>query len=199
MTERKSDSGSDEVVYLPFSSPIGWILLAATSRGICLLDFRGGEEPTEFEVRARLRATGAAADLADLRDGSTAGANLPLSKVDALLHEARQALAHYFNNGAPIPDLPLDLARGTEFQRKVWRGLCQIPFGQTRSYIDVSRSIGHSGASRAVGAACGRNPVAILVPCHRVLTAGGKLGGYSGGLEIKRSLLALEGIKLPPL
>lgn len=197
MAEKKNDKGMDQIVYLSFSSPIGWILLGATPRGICLLDFCGAERPTEVEAQARLRAAGMAADISSLKEASAVDADSPLSGAAALLHEVRQALLRYLDNGTLLPDFPLDLAGGTDFQRKVWRALSQIPFGQTRSYLDVSRSIGHPGASRAVGAACGRNPVAILVPCHRVLTSGGKLGGYSGGLEIKRSLLALEGVEPP--
>jgi O-6-methylguanine DNA methyltransferase len=197
MSEKKNNSGIDKVVHIFFSSRIGWILLAATSRGICLLDFCGAEQPTEVEVRARLNSARVAVNSADLGNDQPADPNPSLSEPSALLHAAREALVRYLDDGTLIPDFPLDLARGTDFQRKVWDALCHIPFGQTRSYQEVSQSIGHPGASRAVGAACGRNPVAILVPCHRVLTSSGKLGGYSGGLQIKRSLLALEGVNPP--
>ena len=88
-------------------------------------------------------------------------------------------------------DLPLDLA-GTDFQRRVWLELTRIPYGETRSYQDLARAIGSPKAVRAVGAANGANPVAIVVPCHRVIGAGGKLVGYGGGLPLKRRLLDLE-------
>jgi O-6-methylguanine DNA methyltransferase len=197
MSDKKIDSGNEGVVHLCFESPMGWILLAATSKGICLLDFCGAERPTEVEVQARLRASRPAANNAPVKDSSAVEANSSLSDADALLHRAKQALVRYFDHGSLIEDLPLDLDGGTDFQRKVWQALCRIPIGQTRSYEQISRSIGHPGASRAVGTACGRNPVAILVPCHRVLTSSGKLGGYSGGLQIKRSLLELEGVDPP--
>ena len=90
---------------------------------------------------------------------------------------------------------PLDLA-GTEFQKKVWRALRKIGPGRTKSYGEIARAIGKPKAVRAVGGACGANPVPVLVPCHRVLAANGKIGGFSGGLDWKRDLLAREGIKI---
>ena len=90
---------------------------------------------------------------------------------------------------------PLDLA-GTEFQKSVWNALRKISTGKTKSYGEIARTIGRPKAVRAVGGACGANPVPILVPCHRVLAANKKLGGFSGGLDWKRSLLAREGVKI---
>jgi len=89
---------------------------------------------------------------------------------------------------------PLDLSGGTEFQRKVWIALRKIARGRTKSYGEIARAIGKPKAVRAVGGACGANPIPILVPCHRVLAAHGKLGGFGGGLDWKRKLLAREGI-----
>jgi O-6-methylguanine DNA methyltransferase len=95
--------------------------------------------------------------------------------------------------GRPVRTLPpLDLSAGTEFQRKVWAALLKIQCGKTASYGEIARSLGSTGAARAVGAACGANPVPVLVPCHRVLAANHKLGGFSGGLDWKRKLLAAE-------
>ena len=90
---------------------------------------------------------------------------------------------------------PLDLA-GTEFQKSVWIALRKIPFGKTKSYGEIAQAIGRPRAVRAVGGACGANPVPVLVPCHRVLAANKKLGGFSGGLDWKRSLLKREGVKI---
>jgi O-6-methylguanine DNA methyltransferase len=92
---------------------------------------------------------------------------------------------------------PLDLA-GTEFQKSVWRALRKIPAGQTKSYGEIAQAIGRPKAVRAVGGACGANPVPVIIPCHRVLAANKKLGGFSGGLDWKRKLLAREGVSLPP-
>lgn len=89
---------------------------------------------------------------------------------------------------------PLDVRRGTEFQQRVWEELLRIPTGQTRSYSELARILRKPGAARAVGGACGSNPIPLLIPCHRVLAANGHLGGFSGGLAWKRRLLAVEGV-----
>lgn len=91
---------------------------------------------------------------------------------------------------------PLDLSGGTEFQRAVWRELRKISFGRTKSYGEIAAAIGKARAVRAVGGACGANPIPVLVPCHRVLAAHGKIGGFGGGLDWKRRLLACEGVSL---
>jgi methylated-DNA-[protein]-cysteine S-methyltransferase len=106
-------------------------------------------------------------------------------------NDAVDQLNAYFAGELTTFDLELDL-RGTEFQRRVWHALLTIPFGETRSYGEVAEQIGVPGAARAVGLANGHNPIAIIVPCHRVIGASGSLTGYGGGLDRKRSLLALE-------
>ncbi|MGD0199748.1 MAG: methylated-DNA--[protein]-cysteine S-methyltransferase [Bryobacteraceae bacterium] len=108
-----------------------------------------------------------------------------------LIRETAQQLAEYFSGRRRAFDLPLDL-EGTAFQREVWEALRRIPYGETCTYGELARAIGRAGAARAAGAANGANPVAIIVPCHRVLAARGGLGGYTGGLERKRFLLELE-------
>ena len=97
---------------------------------------------------------------------------------------------------APEALPPFDLSRGTEFQQAVWAGMCRIQFGQTQSYGELAAAIGNPKAVRAVGGACGANPIPVLVPCHRVLAAQQKLGGFSSGLDWKRKLLAREKISL---
>jgi methylated-DNA-[protein]-cysteine S-methyltransferase len=105
--------------------------------------------------------------------------------------EAERQLSDYFAGKRTQFELPLE-PRGTEFQKKVWRHLRRIPFGKTRSYGDIARTVGSPRASRAVGAACGKNPLSIVVPCHRVVGANGALTGFGGGLETKAELLSLE-------
>ncbi len=107
------------------------------------------------------------------------------------------ALKHILAGRKPRNLPPLDLA-GTEFQKSVWNALRKISPGQTKSYGEIARAIGRPKAVRAAGGACGANPVPVLVPCHRVLAANKKLGGFSGGLDWKRKLLAREGICLRP-
>ncbi|URW75393.1 methylated-DNA--[protein]-cysteine S-methyltransferase [Sphingomonas donggukensis] len=110
-----------------------------------------------------------------------------------VLVEAARQLAEYFAGTRTAFDLPLSF-RGTEFQKAVWAALCAIPHGTTRSYGEVARAIGRPTATRAVGAANGRNPISIVAPCHRVIGASGALTGFAGGLDAKRYLLALEGV-----
>jgi methylated-DNA-[protein]-cysteine S-methyltransferase len=108
-----------------------------------------------------------------------------------LLAALAAQLNEYFAGERRVFDLPLAPA-GTAFQQAAWRALLAIPYGQTRSYAEQARALGRPTASRAVGAANGRNPIAIVIPCHRVVAADGGLGGYAGGLAAKRALLALE-------
>jgi methylated-DNA-[protein]-cysteine S-methyltransferase len=121
----------------------------------------------------------------------------PREEPSALLHEARHQLTLYFNGQLGFFDLPLAPA-GTPFERRVWAVMQEIPYGQTRRYGELAVEVG--SAPRAVGRACGRNPIPIVIPCHRVLARGG-IGGYSGGtgLTTKRALLALEAASLPSL
>lgn len=109
----------------------------------------------------------------------------------------RRQLQEYFDGRRLIFELPLDL-RGSSFQKVVWNAVAAIPFGRTASYGQIAQLIGRPGASRAVGAANGQNPLPIVIPCHRVIGADGSLTGYSSGLPIKRQLLALEGLLPSP-
>lgn len=108
-----------------------------------------------------------------------------------VLLETERQLAEYFTGGRTDFTVRLNLA-GTEFQKSVWQALLTIPFGETRTYADIARQIGHPRAYRAMGAANGRNPVSIIVPCHRAIGSDGHLHGFAGGLDAKRYLLALE-------
>jgi methylated-DNA-[protein]-cysteine S-methyltransferase len=111
----------------------------------------------------------------------------------AVLREAAVQLGDYFAGRRSHFDLPLDLSHGTAFQQSVWQGLLAIPPGKTTSYGALSAGVGNPAAVRAVGAAVGRNPISVIVPCHRVLGADGSLTGYAGGLDRKTALLELEG------
>ncbi len=154
--------------YTVADSPLGPLLLAATHRGICRLSF------DEDEERLRRRYP----DATIIRDDEG---------LSGLMAGALQAI----EAPAAARNLPVDLV-GTPFQRAVWAELLKIPPGETRSYADIAAAIGQPGAVRAVGTANGSNPVAVLVPCHRVVRSDGSLGGYAGGLERKRRLLQAE-------
>ncbi|MFC3107562.1 methylated-DNA--[protein]-cysteine S-methyltransferase [Undibacterium arcticum] len=155
--------------YLGHDSPLGTMLIAATERGLRSAVF---EDQRHF-------------------NGIAGWQHDP---QHPLLQQAVQQLDAYFAGQRRGFELPLDIpdTQGTEFQRSVWRGLLTIPFGRTSSYAELAHKIGNPKAVRAVGAANGRNPIAIIVPCHRVIGAAGALVGYAGGLERKRFLLALE-------
>jgi methylated-DNA-[protein]-cysteine S-methyltransferase len=120
-------------------------------------------------------------------------ADLVENPVHATLLYAEKELNQYFSGKRKVFSVGLDM-RGTHFQKQVWEALLAIPFGETRSYGQIANQLGNPKATRAVGAANGQNPIPIIVPCHRVIGANGKLTGFGGGLEIKDQLLALEGI-----
>jgi AraC family transcriptional regulator of adaptative response/methylated-DNA-[protein]-cysteine methyltransferase len=152
---------------------LGSLLVAATERGVCRVAF--GESEAELERMLR--------------------AELPFAEVerdDVGLKRWSDALVAYVDGHAERLDLPLDVA-GSRFRMRVWEALRAIPRGETQSYSCVARSIGAPRAARAVAQACATNPVAVVIPCHRVVAAGGGLGGYAFGLERKRALLTREG------
>lgn len=117
--------------------------------------------------------------------------SMNLDPGHAVLIEAERQLTEYFAGERTAFTLPLE-PRGSEFQKKVWQGLTRIPFGKTQSYLELAKAVGAAKAVRAVGAANGKNPLSIVVPCHRVIGANGALTGFAGGLEVKAKLLAHE-------
>lgn len=127
------------------------------------------------------------------RSESTAAASPTLRRW---LAQTRKALTQVLAGSKPSDLPPFDLSEGTEFQKAVWLKLCTIPPGQTRTYGQLAQALHRPRAARAVGRACGANPIPVLIPCHRVLGSGGTLGGFSSGLDWKRKLLAREGVRL---
>jgi len=130
---------------------------------------------------------------ADVSQPKPLAADTPGAQCD-WLETTRRALLAVLAGKKPNRLPPLDLTRGTPFQQAVWQAMTAIPAGETRTYGELARAIRRPRAVRAVGRACGANPVPVLVPCHRVLAAGGRLGGFSAGLDWKRRLLAREGV-----
>jgi O-6-methylguanine DNA methyltransferase len=167
--------GSCPIFTKTIRSPIKPLRIAAVDEGICMLQFVD--------------------DTSDLSDLTAMSERLDrsISKADhPLLDELTSQLTEYFAGTRTGFDLPVALA-GTEFQCAVWKQLARIPYGETASYEDIARRTGHPDAQRAVGSANGRNSVAIVIPCHRVVRKDGGLGGFGGGLWRKKFLLALEG------
>lgn len=173
--------------WVEYDSPCGRLRLAASARGLCalLLPEPAGEGPPPHPF-----PSGPARAAPTVQ---SPGPPLPVVAREAhhWLARARRELDRYFDHQLCEFTVPLDL-RGTPFQVAVWRGLLQIPYGTTRSYAQLAAAVGRPRASRAVGQANHVNPLAIIVPCHRVIGADGSLTGYGGGLDRKRWLLAWE-------
>jgi O-6-methylguanine DNA methyltransferase len=159
-------------------SPIGGLRLASTARGLAYVEL---PHASGLGLEGFLRRS-----LPDARRESGFAPN----------RAAAVQLLEYLEGKRTAFDLALDL-RGTPFQRAVWQALLAIPYGETRSYRDVARAIGHPNALRAVGGANAANPISIVVPCHRVIAADGSLRGYGGGRELKARLLAMERSRSP--
>ena len=160
-------------------SPVGPLFLATSARGLVALEF-DKRLPGQQTIRPNPR---------DLRAEST---KVRFEDSAYELGAYVRELEEYFAGTRRAFDFPLDL-RGTDFQIACWRALLAIPYGETRTYADIARAVGRPQGFRAVGMANNRNPVAIVVPCHRVIASDGTLCGYGGGLDIKRKLLELEG------
>ena len=155
---------------------------------ITMLEWTEAKVVDSVDLRLVASATGIRAIEFDPRPVSECQRN----DRNPLLMEAARQLRAYFAGGLREFSLPLD-TQGTDFQKRVWGQVAVIPYGETRSYLQIATAIGSPRAVRAVGAANGANPVPIVVPCHRVIGAKGKLVGYGGGLAMKRRLLELEG------
>lgn len=158
---------TSQTVRARFDSPLGPMTLAASRQGLCGVWFDGQKHQPDTSALAH-------------------------DPAHPVLIQAQAQLADYFAGQRSMFDLPLDLDRGTVFQQSVWRALLSIPLGDTAAYGTLARRIARPLAVRAVAAAIGRNPISIIVPCHRVLGANGALTGYAGGLDRKAALIRLE-------
>jgi AraC family transcriptional regulator, regulatory protein of adaptative response / methylated-DNA-[protein]-cysteine methyltransferase len=172
----RAGGAGESITYAVRATAFGQLLMAATARGVCLVEF--GDDADVLVAR--------------LHDEFPRATLVPASEsarepLDAWM----DALDAHVVQGAPRPELPLDV-RGTAFQIKVWRFLLSVKPGRVVSYGELAAAIGHPDAVRAVGSACGANRIAVLIPCHRALRADGSLGGYRWGLERKRVLLDNE-------
>lgn len=165
--------------YSILSSPVGPLFLAASGQGLVALEF-DAREPGQQTIRPNPR---------DLRAESK---RVRFEKAADELGGYRKELDEYFAGKRRQFSFPLDI-RGTDFQLACWHALLATPYGETRTYADIARAVNRPTGFRAVGMANNRNPIAIVVPCHRVIASDGTLCGYGGGLDIKRKLLELEG------
>ncbi len=174
IAERAESEGLLDVAYANVDSPFGQLLLAATPHGLVRVNLPSYDpEETLEELASRISPR--------------------VLEAPARLDDARRQLDLYFEGRLTDFDLPLDWRLSKEFRRRALRAVAHIPYGRTRTYMQIAASAGNERAVRAAGTACGSNPIPIVVPCHRVLRTGGDLGGYGGGLPMKRALLEMEG------
>lgn len=166
-----------ELKWTETASPVGTLTICRTMQGIARLDFGSAQDRDSVLFKWRNKWW---PEAPFVRDDN-----------DSLLQEAVSQLADYFRGNTSSFNLPLDL-QGTPFQRKVWKALLDVPYGETAVYRDIAVAVGDPKAARAVGGANNRNPVPIIVPCHRVIGVNGALVGYAPGLSIKEHLLKLE-------
>ncbi|MGB8536362.1 MAG: methylated-DNA--[protein]-cysteine S-methyltransferase [Acidobacteriaceae bacterium] len=161
------------LAYKMIHSPVGKLKLVASDKGLVAILWQN-DKPARVRLNELVEDT-----------------------VHPILLDTERELGEYFAGNRKTFSIPLDM-RGTPFQKNVWHALLAIPFGETRSYGQLAKQLGNPQAMRAVGAANGRNPISIVVPCHRVIGASGKLTGFGGGLETKARLLSLEesGVRL---
>jgi methylated-DNA-[protein]-cysteine S-methyltransferase len=175
LAQRASEEGLLDVAYATTDSPFGQLLLAQTPKGLIRVGLPNQDADlllSELATRISPRVLEAPAQL----DG------------------ARRELDLYFEGRLDSFDLPLDWRLSDGFQLRVQKAIARIPYGETRNYTEMATRAGNVRAVRAAGTACGRNPIPVVVPCHRVLRSSGGLGGYGGGLPMKQGLLELEGI-----
>ena len=162
-----------EIDFTVADSPLGRLLVAATARGVCRVMIGDRDETLEHDLRREYPQA-------------------VVRRSDRMLSTQVKALLDHLRGRAPHVDLPLDV-RATAFQWGVWKQLQAIPYGETRTYQQVAASMGRPSATRAVARACATNPVALVIPCHRVVRTDGSMGGYRWGIPRKRALLDLEG------
>jgi AraC family transcriptional regulator, regulatory protein of adaptative response / methylated-DNA-[protein]-cysteine methyltransferase len=169
---RRRGGGGETIRFVTVATPLGWALVAATERGVCMTALGDDRERLAAMVQERFPAATVVAEDPGLKDWA-------------------DQVVRFITAPGQTPDLPLDI-RGTAFQTRVWRALQKIPLGRTASYSEIARALGQPKAVRAVAQACAANNLALIVPCHRVIREDGDLAGYRWGLERKRALLERE-------
>lgn len=166
-----------KIYYNTFKSPVGEILATRTERGLNFVSFPKNTWENFISALSRDKS-------------------INLIEDEKRFSSLKKDLKAYFSGRKVDFKESLDLKGGTEFQKRVWKAMLKIPFGQTRSYGWLAQQVGEKSKARAVGSACRANPIPIIIPCHRVIREDGSLGGYGGGLGMKRRLLRIEGVKI---
>lgn len=180
---RKVQVNNSEIIhYSIFLTTIGHVYIAKSAKGVCRISFPHSVEEDFPHPFSCLEFTGT----------SLKGTFIKIKRDDPLLKSEIDVLKEYFGGKQVDFNFPLDLVRGTPFQKKVWAKLMEIPYGECRSYKWVAEQIGHPLAARAVGMANNKNPLPPVIPCHRVIGSDGSLTGYAFGIHVKKQLLEME-------
>jgi AraC family transcriptional regulator of adaptative response/methylated-DNA-[protein]-cysteine methyltransferase len=195
-TAMKAGGAGEIIHYATTDSPLGRLLVATTARGLCAVLFADSEAEAAAELRERfpqaaLRIAGTGLAGTGLAGAGRAGTGRDLAAPEPGLAEAVRFVLSHLRETPTAATLPFHV-RATAFQQRVWRALLDIPRGETRTYAQIAAAVGSPKAVRAVGTACGSNLLAVVVPCHRVVGADGRLTGYRWGIERKRQLLEME-------
>lgn len=179
------------ISFIVFQIKYGWIALSSTHRGLCSLILpESNDKLAKQKIISELnRRYGENIEFEKINNVNQCYCD---SKAQYFLNKAKEELARYFNGKEVIFSVPVDLERYTQFQKSVWKAVCKIPYGHTCSYGYIAQCIDKPFAFRSVGQALKRNPVPIIIPCHRVISSDGSIGGFSGGTRWKEILLSLE-------
>ncbi|OEV13485.1 methylated-DNA--[protein]-cysteine S-methyltransferase [Streptomyces nanshensis] len=195
MTETTANTAARASCWTTLDSPVGPLLLAATDEGLVNVVFHASAATTDRALEGLSLRLGAS----PVRTGAEGAADEASAAASVLEHAATE-LSSYFAGGLREFTVPLDWSLSGGFNERVLRELlASVPYGVTAGYQDLADRVGEPGAARAVGMAMGSNPLPVVVPCHRIVESRGGLGGFGGGLETKRTLLALEGLLPQPL
>jgi methylated-DNA-[protein]-cysteine S-methyltransferase len=187
----------EKILTTSYKSPVGELILGAFQGRLCLCDwqYRRMRKAVDERIQKGLNADFLNFDLDSEKKSPTSATDKDFRPENIeVIQEAIKQLDSYFSGNRKTFDIPLSLV-GTYFQEAVWKELMKIPFGETRSYLELSRQLSNPDAIRAVASANGANAISIIIPCHRIIGSDGNLVGYAGGLDAKKRLLRLEGAK----
>lgn len=187
----------EKILTTSYKSPVGELILGAFQGRLCLCDwqYRRMRKAVDERIQKGLNADFLNFDIDSEKKKTTSATDKDFRPENIkVIQEAIKQLEDYFSGNRKTFDVPLSMV-GTDFQQSVWKELMEIPFGETRSYLELSRQLSNPDAIRAVASANGANAISIIIPCHRIIGSDGNLVGYAGGLDAKKRLLRLEGAK----
>ncbi|KPQ18622.1 MAG: methylated-DNA-[protein]-cysteine S-methyltransferase Ogt [Algoriphagus marincola HL-49] len=187
----------EKILTTIYKSPVGELILGAFQGRLCLCDwyYRRMRKAVDERIQKGLNTDFLNFDLDSEKKNPTSATDKDIRPENLeVIQKTIEQLEDYFSGNRKTFDVPISMV-GTDFQQSVWKELMEIPFGETRSYLELSQQLGNPDAIRAVASANGANAISIIIPCHRIIGSNGSLVGYAGGLDAKKRLLRLEGVK----